>query len=86
MSTDHSQKRGSTRLDGDPTRADTLPIPPRASEKDRQRIEHVNRNLKIRAAYPQLRDKYCRGKAFQMLADKHNVEPATVKAIVYGQR
>ena len=65
---------------------DTLDIPEGASEKDRQRIKQVNRNLRIRAAYDDLRDEYGRDEALQILSSRHNLEPTTVKAILYGQR
>ena len=64
----------------------TLPIPENASEKDRQRIEQVNRNLQIRQAYDDLRDEHGRQAAFRLLGDEHDLQPSTVKAIVYGQR
>lgn len=79
-----ARKRGSTRLEDEVDH--TLPVPPEASEKDRQRIEQVNRNIRIRRAYPSLRDDCGRREAFKRLAERHNVEPTTVKAIVYKQR
>jgi hypothetical protein len=66
--------------------ADTLPIPDTASEQDRRRIEHVNRNLRIRSAYPDLRDEHGRQRAFELLAERHGVSPGTVRRVVYGQR
>lgn len=66
--------------------SDPLPIPDEASEKDRQRIEQVNRNIKIRRGYESLSDDHQRPKAFQILAERHHLQPSTVKAIVYCQR
>jgi len=65
---------------------DTLPVPDSLPKKDRQRVRQVNRNIRIRSAYPELRDKHGRRKAFRQLAQRHNLEPATIKAIVYKQR
>ena len=65
---------------------DTLPIPDAASERDAQRIRQVNRNLRIRAAYDDLRDEYGRDEALCRLARRHSLQPRTVRAIVYGLR
>lgn len=81
-----ARPKGSTRLDDGRVNGGTLPVPAEASEKDRQRIQQVNRNIQIRRAYPDLRDEHGRNEAFRKLARRYNVEPPTVKAIVYEQR
>jgi len=63
-----------------------IDIPDAASEKDRQRIQQVNRNLKIRASYSPLRDKYGRDEALRRLGERHGLQPRSVRAIVYGCR
>jgi len=73
-------------LDSYSTMPEQLDIPDGASRLDAQRIKQVNRNLQIRAAYDKLVDKYGRDEALRRLGDLHNLEPRTVRAIVYGQR
>jgi len=65
---------------------DTLPIPEAASEQDAKRIEQVNRNLRIRAEYPKLRDEHGRQRAWEILGNRHGVSPSTARLIVYRQR
>ena len=80
-----ARNEGSTRLDDDRMRGPITP-PKEASDKDRQRIRQVNRNVLIRRAYPDLRDEHDRQEAWEILAERHNVSPSTVRLIVYGQR
>ena len=64
----------------------TLDIPEGASEQDAKRIKQVNRNLRIRAEYPKLRDEHDRQRAWKMLGERYGVSPSTVRLIVYCQR
>jgi len=63
-----------------------LDIPDGASRLDAQRIQQVNRNLKIRAAYERMRDEHGRDEALRRIGKRHGLQPRTVRAIVYGQR
>lgn len=65
---------------------DTLPVPDELPERDRQRVEHVNRNIRIRSAYPSLRDEHGRDEALQRIAQKEDVSTALVREVVYGRR
>jgi len=65
---------------------DLLPAPEEASERDRQRLDQVRRNVRIRRQYPPLRDEHGREKALQILSDRHDVTPGTARRIIYRQR
>lgn len=64
----------------------TLPIPDELPRPDRQRVERVNRNIKIREAYPDLRDEHSRSVALEILAERHGLAPASVREVVYGRQ
>jgi hypothetical protein len=80
-----SRPEGSTRLDDERVKG-PLPVPEKASEKDAQRIQQVNRNVVIRRSYPELRDKHGRDKAFRLLSEQFSCSEATVRKVVYGER
>ena len=64
---------------------ETLPtegLPPR----DRRRVEQVNRNIRIRQAYPELRDEHGHVKAVRVLADQHHVSPSLVRKVLNCER
>lgn len=65
---------------------DTLPIPEGASERDRQRIEQVNRNLRIRAGYRRLKKRYGWERAMEKLAERHGCSKSTVRKVINGRR
>jgi hypothetical protein len=64
----------------------TLDIPDEASEKDARRIRQVNRNLQIRADYPDLKGEHGRQRAWEILGERYNVSPSTARKVVYHQR
>jgi len=64
----------------------TFEVPDDLPRPDRQRIERVNRNIRIRNVYPQLRDEHCRKEALHILAERHGLSPASVREVVYGRQ
>jgi len=66
--------------------AELLPVPEKASDKDRQRIEQVNRNLKIREQYPRLREEHGWQRAQSVLADRHHCSTHTIQKVLEERR
>jgi len=65
---------------------DTMEIPDDLPTPDRNRMERVNRNIRIRNVYPSLRDEHGRQEALHILAERHGLSPASVREIVYGRQ
>lgn len=63
-----------------------IDIPERASEKDRQRIEQVNRNIRIRGRYDDLLEKMPWEHAMKQIAREESVSFSLVREVLKGRR
>jgi len=66
----------------------TFEVPSDAPERDlrrvRQEAKTAERNAKITREYRKLKQKYPHQEAFQILAERHDCSPRTVRRVIWG--
>lgn len=67
----------------------TITLPPDATDDDVRRVEElaekVRRDVRIRRAYPDLRDKHDKWTAIEILAERHHCSSRTVRRVIYAR-